>query len=325
MEYSQADKSISLSLPSAFYKELLDRYSLENATAIGSPKVELGTRASSWNHVSLQINNRVQLVIHGSSTRAQATTWKAAELESVRMASIVAVHTRSLLRQLQVVHPLSLRVLTGGALATKLGLSRWSRHLDLRSLFGQLQLSRVSSQHNLAELLTYTCSASGLNRSLLRLKMHTKSAEALALPTGLGLGEVASFVSSSTSFFIGALSKAPAMASLESEQLLDEQLLGKETGKPLDLPELQSALSNESLQTDELVAAYSRNSFQHHSLQQKELARTAFLGQISFQKKELEAAYVEDPTRVRQLQLQRFFRKNLWQLMLQESWLNICE
>ena len=53
LEYSQADKSINLSLPSAFYKELLDRYSLENATAIGSPKVGLGTRASSWNHVSL--------------------------------------------------------------------------------------------------------------------------------------------------------------------------------------------------------------------------------------------------------------------------------
>ena len=53
LEYSQADKSISLSLPSAFYLELLGRYSLENATAIGSPKVELGTRASSWNHVSL--------------------------------------------------------------------------------------------------------------------------------------------------------------------------------------------------------------------------------------------------------------------------------
>ena len=284
-----------------------------------------------------------------ASTRAQATTWKAAELESVRMASIVAVHTRSLLRQLQVVHPLSLRVLTGGALAKKLGLSRKSRHLDLWSLFGQFQLSRVSSQHNLAESLTYNCSASGLHRLLLRLKMHTKPAEALALPTGLGLGEVASFGSSSTSFFIGALSKAPAMAQLESEQLLDEQLLGKETGKPIDLPELESALSNESLQPDELVAAYSRDSLQHqclqqdeleaayadsptrasqlqhHSLQQKELAGTAFSGQISFQKKELEAAYVEDPTRVRQLQLQRFFRKSLWQLMLQEPWLNIAD
>ena len=443
LEYSQADKSISLSLPSAFYLELLGRYSLENATAIGSPKVELGTRASSWNHVSLDAektqlyrkavgdlkwstlsrpdisfaveqlsqsfqrpteHDEKQLVkvlkyLRGTqhycislqppkrweraknlgllafsastwsgacrpiigynlsfmgvplvaSTRAQATTWKAAELESVRMASIVAVHTRSLLRQLQVVHPLSLRVLTGGALAKKLGLSRKSRHLDLWSLFGQLQLSRVSSQHNLAELLTYNCSASGLQRLLLRLKMHTRPAEALALPTGLGLGEVASFGSSSTSFFIGALSKAPAMAKLESEQLLDEQLLGKEIGKPIDLPELDSALPNESLQSNELAAAYSRDSFQHqclqqdeleaayadsptrarqlqlHILQHKELAGTAFSGQTSFQQKELEAAYVEDPTRVRQLQLQRFFRKSLWQLMLQESWLNIAD
>ena len=67
------------------------------------------------------------------------------------------------------------------------------------------------------------------------------------------------------------------MAQLESEQLLDEQLLGKETGKPIDLPELQSALSNDSLQSDELVAAYSRDSLQHHSLQQKELCTNSFL------------------------------------------------
>ena len=360
LDYSKANKSISLSLPSAFYNELLERYSLENATALGSPKVELGTKASSWNHVSLDaektqlyrrtvadlqwstlsrpdisfsvqtlaqsfwrptVHDQEQLVkvlkyLRGTkhycislqppkrweraknlellafsastwsgacrptigyslafmgvplvaSARAQATTWKEAELESVRMASVVAVHTRSLLRQLQVGYPLSLRVLTGGALATKLGLSRKSRHLDLWSLFGQLQLSRVSSQHNLAELLTYNCSASGLNRLLLKLKMHTLPAETLALNTGLSLGDVASFGSSSTSFFIGSLRKASAeMAQLDLAQLdridfdqlesidldklerhaLDKlqptyvrQLWGKELEKPSKIPEL---------------------------------------------------------------------------------------
>ena len=235
LEYNQADKSISLHLPSAFYLELLGRYSLENATAIGSPVVELGTGASSWTNVSLdaertklyrqtvgdlkwstlsrpdisfavdQLSNSFmrptehdekQLVnvlkyLRGTqhycislqpprrweraknlellafsastwsgacrstigfslsfmgvplvaSTRTQATALKAAELESVRIASTVAVHTRSLLQDLQLVHPLTLRVLTGGALAMKLGLSRKSRHLDLWSLFGQADSS----------------------------------------------------------------------------------------------------------------------------------------------------------------------------------------
>ena len=66
--------------------------------------------------------------------------------------------------------------------------------------------------------------------------MHTRAAEKLALHTELGFGEVASFESSSSSFFIGSLSQAPAMeklctSQLESEQLLDDQLSGKESEK----------------------------------------------------------------------------------------------
>ena len=52
LEYSQADRSISLSLPRAFYAELLARYSLEDATTRATPK-QLVQQAPSWTHTSL--------------------------------------------------------------------------------------------------------------------------------------------------------------------------------------------------------------------------------------------------------------------------------
>ena len=107
--------------------------------------------------------------------------------------------------------------------------------------------------------------------------MHAWTAERLALHTELGLGEVASFESSSGSLFIGSLSQTPAMeqlcaSPLCSEQLLDElAFLGQELGQPIELAELESASFNESLRSDELVAAYSTASFQDDRLQQEEL------------------------------------------------------
>ena len=52
LEYSQADRSISLSLPRAFYAELLERYSLEDATTRATPQ-QLVHQAPSWAHASL--------------------------------------------------------------------------------------------------------------------------------------------------------------------------------------------------------------------------------------------------------------------------------
>ena len=165
----------------------------------------------------------------------------------------------------------------------QLGLSRKERHIDLWHWFGQFQLSKVPPHQNLAESLTYNLSASGLHRLLPQLKMHTRPAELLALSTALA-GEVAFFRSSSSSFFIGMLRKAPAMAQLGSE----EQLLGKELGKPINIPELESAsLPKTSLQPDELAAAYSGDSFQQHSLQSDELV--AAYSPDSFQHQSLQA------------------------------------
>ena len=53
LEYNRAEKSISLTLPSAFYLELLGRYGLEDATATDSPRDELESPAPRWNNIIL--------------------------------------------------------------------------------------------------------------------------------------------------------------------------------------------------------------------------------------------------------------------------------
>ena len=202
-----------------------------------------------------------------STTTQATTTTRAAELASVRMACAQAIHTKSLLQDLQLDQPMSLRVLTGGPLAVQLGLSRKSRHLDLWSRFGQFQLSKVTPQQNLAATLTNNQTAFGLHRLLPKLKMHTRAADALALSTGLGRGP-AFFRSSSSSFFIGVLRKAPAMVQLVSA----EELLGKEPAKTINIPELEPALLPKT------------------SLQQKELAATALTADMSLQQREPSAS-----------------------------------
>ena len=57
-----------------------------------------------------------------ASTR-QATT-RAAEVDSVRLACAMAFHTKTLLQDLELVHPMYFRLLTGGPLAMQLGLSK---------------------------------------------------------------------------------------------------------------------------------------------------------------------------------------------------------
>ena len=404
LELNQAERSISLSLTSAFIQQLLSRHNLQDAPATSLPQEELGQEASRCNiildaqrtklyqetvgaliwasfsrpdigfsvqtlaksftkpteqnerqlekvllylkgtmHFSVSLHPPrkwekatsfeliafsaaswqkvgratigVSLFLMGvplaASTTTQATTPKAAQLESVRLACRMAFHTKLLLQQLRLEKTLSLRVLLGGPLAMQLGLSRKARHLDLFSWFGQFQLSKVGPQSNLAESLTYNLGIFGLHRLLPKLRMHARDVEKLALHTELGFGEVASFESSSGSFFIGSLSQTPAMeklcaSQLCSEQLLDEQLLGKELGMPIDLPELQSALSNESLQENELATAYSTASFQDDRLQQEELA-AAYLPKsfhrISLQQDQLVAAYSQNSLHSQSLEI----------------------
>ena len=88
-----------------------------------------------------------------TSTYIQAPTARVAELACVKRASIIASHTISLLQDLQLDEPMTLRVLLGGPLANQLGLSRNHRHMHLRAKFGQLQLSKVRSNQNLGNML----------------------------------------------------------------------------------------------------------------------------------------------------------------------------
>ena len=227
LELNQAEKSISLSLTSAFIQQLLCRHNLQDATATSLPQEELeqeasrsiildasrtklyketvgalvwasmsrpdisfwaqtlakslakptetnerqlvkvllylkGTRhfsislqpprkleraksweliafsGAAWPEVGRSIVN-VSLFLMGvplaTSTTTQATTPKATQLASVRLACRMAFHTKLLLQQLRVEKTLSLRVLLGGPLAEQLGLSRKARHLDFSSWF----------------------------------------------------------------------------------------------------------------------------------------------------------------------------------------------
>ena len=154
-----------------------------------------------------------------ASTTLQATTKTRAELASVQVACIQAFHSQRLLQELELVKPMSLRVLTGGPVARKLGLSNKSRHMELWYRLGQFQLSKVLSHKNLAEKLTHNLSSSGLHRLLSQLQMHHQPAEMLACATRLGGEEVAFFPSSASSFYIGALSLQPSMSQLDLAQL----------------------------------------------------------------------------------------------------------
>ena len=276
LEFNQADRTISLYLPAAFYSDLMSRYSLEEATTRSTLTTQLDQSASRWQNIILDaartklykqtvgdliwssmLRPDTSFAVHklsqsfmnptehdkeqlrsllrymkgtqqysvrlgvprkwrkaenlellafstswleasrstigvslsfmrvpcAASIQTQATSKAAAELSSVRLACTLAFHTRSLLQDFQLEQPLSFRVLTRGPLAQKLGLSKKSRHIELWSRLGQFQLSKVQPRQNLAEQLANTHTACCLHRLLPKLKMHTRPAEMVALPT----------------------------------------------------------------------------------------------------------------------------------------------
>ena len=102
-----------------------------------------------------------------------------------------ALHLQSLLQELkltQLAKPFELTVYTdsssGKALASKLGLTRKSKHVQLRFLFmqdlvanGQLKLSRVPSERNPADVLTKYLQASTLHKLLPKLGVMTRAVD----------------------------------------------------------------------------------------------------------------------------------------------------
>ena len=249
------------------------------------------------------------LGVHLATSFEQATTKVAAEQTSVRLASTLAFHTKSLLQQMMLEQPLCFRVLTRGPVAQKLGLSKSTRHIKLWARgIGQFQLSRVHSQQNLAEQLANSLRACDLHRLLSKLQMHAGPARMQALPTVRG-GDRAFSSSSVGSFYIGQLRCASAM---EKSQLVLE-LSEEESVENLANPKLESTkilqqqLSSGGANTalhDELATTSLQGTSLQATYLQDELARTASeeelertqlctmsFQQLSLQQSSLQAAY----------------------------------
>ena len=194
-----------------------------------SPEL-LAFSASSWTE-ACRPTSTAYLILWGvpliASCRASCAYKQAdAELDSVRLALALASHTKSLLQHLDVeqlakpanislkTSSLHVELVTGRPLAMQLGLSRRNKHIQLRSEKGQLQLSKVHPNKNLAHSLTNTASD---QRMLAKLRIDTEAAEILALSTVRGQC-LASFGSSS-SLEIGMVAVEPPKMDLQLRQL----------------------------------------------------------------------------------------------------------
>ena len=144
-----------------------------------------------------------------------------AELESTRLALGLACHIKSLLQQLdidQLGHDVHTTLRTsswkeklapGRPIAQQLGLSRRNKHKQLK---GQLQLSKVHPNKNLAHSLSHNASD---NTMLAKLRIETEAAKTGALFT-VRCPCLASFVCSS-SLLVGMVAAKPSQ--MEKPQL----------------------------------------------------------------------------------------------------------
>ena len=179
----------------------------------------LAFSASSWTE-ACRSTSTAYLTLWGVPLKASCKTSCAykqadAELDSVRLALDLARHTKSLLQHLGVdqlddLVNISLKpsswnceLVTGRPLAMQLGLSRRNKHIQLRSEKGQLQLSKVHPDKNLAHSLTNNASG---KRMLAKLRV-TEAAEILALSTVRGQGLAS--LGSSSSLVVGMVAVEP--------------------------------------------------------------------------------------------------------------------
>ena len=177
-----------------------------------------------------------------TSSRTQATqalSSAEAELYAMGMAIQDALHLQSLLQELkltQLAKPFELTVYTdsssGKALASKLGLTRKSKHVQLRFLFmqdlvanGQLKLSRVPSEKNPADVLTKYLQASTLHKLLPKLGVVTRALDSKDLLSMVSFGGQVSSEPFASSFFIGMLAESHASAQLVASRAYSRQSL----------------------------------------------------------------------------------------------------
>ena len=177
-----------------------------------------------------------------TSSRTQATqalSSAEAELYAMGMAIQDALHLQSLLQELkltQLAKPFELTVYTdsssGKALASKLGLTRKSKHVQLRFLFtqdlvasGQPKLSRVPSERNPADVLTKYLQASTLHKLLPKLGVMTRAVDSKDLLSVISLEGRVSSQPPTSSFFIGMLAASHASAQLVASRAYSRRSL----------------------------------------------------------------------------------------------------
>ena len=130
----------------------------------------------------------------------------------------------------QLAKPFELTVYTdsssGKALASKLGLTRKSKHVQLRYLFradlladGQLHLSKIPAGKNPASMLTNNLPASTLHKLLPKLGVRTRAADSKDLLSVVNLEMLASPRKEQSSFFIGMMAKHPVTAQLVASRV----------------------------------------------------------------------------------------------------------
>ena len=165
----------------------------------------------------------------------------------------------------------------------------WLRSLVFQRKLGTfsfgvgLASSKVQPRTNLAAQLANTQQACALHRLLPKLRMHTRAAETVALTT-VPAGKPA-FVSSSSSFYIGMLTKHPAQLDLSEleqnameelcvSQLCSEELSGEELEENNNLKELDgSALHTEKIELEQIASKMNQDSLSERSLRENVLPK----------------------------------------------------
>ena len=200
----------------------------------------------------------VPLAASSRTQASQASSTAEAELLNYAMGMAVqdSLHLKILLQEMQLSQLAKSSSLqstqtapVARLLASKLGLSKKSRHVQLRCLFkqdpianGQLQLSKIPAEKNQATVLTKHLSASTLHRLLPKLGVRTRAADSKDLLPMVSEEVLASSREEKSSFFIGMM----------AQQLVTAQLV-------------PPSVASRACQDSSLQKHFQESSFQEHS------------------------------------------------------------
>ena len=251
--------------------------SLHTTTKIKEEKVQslelLAFSNASWTSDS-EATSAAYMTLWGAPLVASCKTSSAqnqeeAELQSVRLALGLACQTKMLLQQLgidKLEHLVDIRLKTssfhkelakGKPIAMQLGLSRKNKQLELVVDKGQLYLSKVAPQKNLAHSLIHNASD---EKMLAKLRVLKGAAETGALSTLLS-PEVLAFVGSSSSL-VGVIQDEPPAMANQLRQLASKQSV------------FESFSARQSLTLPSL--SFEKPTFQSTSLQSLNLSSLSF-------------------------------------------------